>query len=249
MSTPGAPAWLHMFLDLPRERWEEAVEFWSAATGWALSHPRGENGQFITLEPQCGDAWLRLQAIDGEQPRIHIDLDAPDREGAVARSMALGATPAWTYDGVPVMRSPGGLLFCHTVGDDAAPSFARSEPERVLDQVCIDIPRSRWEAEVAFWTALTGRELDQTRSPEFVRLAEPDPHGGLRILLQLLEGDHGEVRAHPDFAVAHRDAETRRQVALGAESLDVTEGWTVMRAPYGQIYCLTDRDPLTGKVS
>lgn len=223
--------------------------FWSAATGWALSAPRGEDGQFLTLVPQTGDAWLKLQAFDDEEPRIHVDLDAVDREDAVARSTALGANHAWTYDGVPVMSSPGGLLFCHTPSEGAAPRFARSEPERVLDQVCIDIPRSRWDQEVAFWSGITGRTPEQTKTPEFVRLVDPDPHGGLRILLQLLEDEDGEVRAHPDVAVAHRASETCRHEALGAETVGVFEWWTVMRAPYGQVYCLTDRDPVTGRVA
>lgn len=245
MSTSGVPAWFHLFLDVPRPRWEEAVGFWSAATGWAVSPPRGENEQFLTLMPQTGDAWLKMQAVDDGEPRIHVDLDAADREAAVARSTSLGAQPAWTYDGVPVMRSPGGLLFCHTLGEGSAPRCARSEPERVVDQICIDIPRNRWDEEVAFWAAVTGRTPESTITPEFLRLADPDPHGGLRFLLQLLEEEDGEVRAHPDFAVAHRAAETCRHEAIGAETVDVLESWTVMRAPYGQVYCLTDRDPVT----
>ena len=249
MSSAGVPAWFHLFLDVPRPGWEEAVEFWSAATGWAVSPPRGEDGQFVTLVPQTGDAWLKLQAVDESEPRIHVDLDVADREAAVERSTALGAQPAWTYGEVPVMRSPGGLLFCHTLGEGAAPRFARSEPERVLDQLCIDIPRGRWDEEVAFWAAVTGRTPEPAKTPEFVRLADADPHGGLRILLQRLEDEDGDVKAHPDVAVAHRAAETCRHEALGAETVGVFEWWTVMRAPYGQVYCLTDRDPLTGRVS
>ena len=248
MSSTGAPAWFHLFLDVPRERWEEAVGFWSAATGWAISPPRGEDGQFVTLVPQTGDSWLKMQALDDGEPRIHVDLDAADREAAVERSVSHGASPAWTYDGVPVMRSPGGMLFCHTLDEGSQPRFARSEPERVLDQVCIDIPRARWDQEVTFWAAVTGRTPEPAKTPEFVRLADPDPHGGLRILLQRLEDEDGEVGAHPDLAVANRASETCRHEALGADTVGVFEWWTVMRAPYGQIYCLTDRDPVTGRV-
>lgn len=249
MSTAGVPAWFHLFLDVPHEGWEEAVEFWSAATGWALSAPRGEDGQFLTLVPQEGDSWLKMQAVDDPAPRIHLDLDAVDRETAVKRATDLGASPAWTYEDVPVMRSPGGLLFCHTSVERSGLRFARSEPERVLDQVCIDIPRVRWEQEVAFWAEITSRTPEPTKTPEFVRLADPDPHGGLRILLQRLEDEDGEVRAHPDLAVAHRATETCRHEALGAATVGVFEWWTVMRAPYGQVYCLTDRDPVTGRVA
>lgn len=249
MSTAGVPAWVHLFLDVPRARWQEAVGFWSAATGWATSPSRGEDGQFVTLVPQEGDPWLKMQALDGTEPRIHLDLDAGDREAALERSVSLGASPAWTYEDVPVMRSPGGLLFCHTLTEGPATGFARTDHDRVLDQVCIDIPPSRWEQEIGFWASITGRTLEEARTPDFVRLADPDPHGGLRILLQRLADDEGEVRAHPDFAVANRASETCRQVSLGAETVGVFEWWTVMRAPYGQVYCLTDRDPSTGRVS
>ena len=53
-------------------------------------------------------------------------------------------------------------------------------------------------------------------------------------------------RAHPDLAVRDRAAVTQRHVGLGAEVVDVRERWTVLRAPGGQVYCLTDRDPATG---
>ena len=54
------------------------------------------------------------------------------------------------------------------------------------------------------------------------------------------------MAAHPDFAVADRAAETARHVALGAELERELDWWTVLRAPDGLAYCLTDRDPATG---
>jgi hypothetical protein len=145
------------------------------------------------------------------------------------------------------MRSPGGLLFCHT-REDHSHRFARTDPDGELDQVCLDIPAPRWDAELAFWKALTGRELEQGLREEFAFLGDPDPHGALRILLQRLDSTDGNVRAHPDFAVADRDDQTARHVNLGAQVLNVMDRWTVMRAPDQHIYCLTDRDPTTGRV-
>ncbi len=39
-----------------------------------------------------------------------------------------------------------------------------------------------------------------------------------------------------------------RHAALGATVEGTHERWTVLTAPGGQVYCLTDRDPLSGTV-
>lgn len=231
--------WLYLFIDVSLPSWADARAFWSAATGWRESPTRGENDQFLTLLPDRGDPWVKLQAIDGP-PRIHLDLDATERKAPVERSVALGAAHAWRFDDVEVMRSPGGLLFCHTLGV-AGRALARGGP-RLLDQVCLDIPSAAWDDEIEFWRQLTGRDLVRGSRPEFARLEGPGP----RILLQRLDEPDGPVRGHPDFAVADRAAETGRHERLGAEVLDRREHWTVLRAPGGQVYCLTDRDPETG---
>lgn len=235
-----AARWIHLFLDVRREDAASEREFWAAATGWTLSPPRGENGQFVTMIPDHGSPWLKLQTVDGASG-LHLDLDAEDREAAVALSTALGATHAWTYEGVPVMRSPGGFLFCHTLAmeqEHVAPRDASS----VLDQVCLDVPPSRWEDECAFWAALTGRMLRQGALTQFRNLTG----AGMRILLQRLEDEQPAVTAHPDFATRDRAAETDRHAGLGARVRGVHEFWTVLESPAGQVYCLTDRDPGTG---
>lgn len=242
----ATPVWIDAFLDVPRARWTGSVAFWSSVTGWAASEPRAEAPQFVTLHPRAGDAWFKLQAIDGPQ-RIHLDLDSADRCAAVERSINLGARSVGRYNEVAVMRSPGGLLFCHT-HEEHSRRFARIDAESVLDQVCVDIPAPLWEKEVAFWTALTDRHLEQGLRTEFAFLGDPDPSGGLRILLQRLDSRHGWVRAHLDFAVADRAAQTARHAYEGARVIHVMDRWTVMRAPDGDVYCLTDRDPLSGHV-
>lgn len=118
------------------------------------------------------------------------------------------------------------------------------EGSTILDQVCLDIPREHWHTEVAFWRDLTGRELQQVSSG-FARLLAPDQP---RILLQRLDEAAGTVRAHPDLATADRSGDTVRHLGLGATVVAVRDSWTVLRAPSGQVYCLTDRDPSTGAV-
>lgn len=234
------PAWIQVFLDTPAERFEEALAFWSAVTGWQASERRGEDGRFLTLLPAAGSAYVKMQAVDGP-PGLHLDIDSTDRSGMVERATALGATHAWTYEDVEVMRSPGGFTFCHTLVD-GAPALAR-DGATILDQACLDIPGLHWDAEVAFWTALTGRTPEVGALPQFVRLVAP---GEPRILLQRLDEADGPVRGHPDLASADRAADTREHVGLGAEVVGVHDHWTVLTAPGGQVYCLTDRDPSTG---
>ena len=235
-------SWIQAFLDTPADHFEDAVEFWSAVTGWTPSDRRGEDGQFLTLLPAAGSSYLKMQAVDG-RPGVHLDLDSSDRPAAVERARQLGATTAWTYHDVEVMRSPGGFTFCQTLVDGAP--VLRRDGATVLDQVCLDVPSSRWDSEVAFWAALTGREPQVGSLPQFVRLVED---GRLRLLLQRLDETDGPVRAHPDLATADRQSDTQRHVALGARLVGVHDHWTVLAAPGGQVYCLTDRDPSTGTV-
>lgn len=56
------------------------------------------------------------------------------------------------------------------------------------------------------------------------------------------------MRAHPDLASADRADDVRRHVELGASLEDEHQRWSVRTAPGGQVYCLTDRDPATGRV-
>ena len=236
----ASPAWVQVFLDVPADDLERAVEFWSAVTGWRPSERRGEDGQFLTLLPAAGSAYVKVQRVDGPAG-IHLDLDSEDRPGALARAVELGATHAWTYQDVEVMRSPGGFTFCHTLVD-GTPSLVR-DGSTVLDQVCLDVPAVHWDAEVAFWAGLTGREPQVGARPEFVRLVD---EGRLRLLVQRLDEHDGPVRAHPDLATADRAGDTERHVGLGAAVRGVHDLWTVLTAPGGQVYCLTDRDPRTG---
>jgi hypothetical protein len=233
-------SWIQIFLDTPADRFEQAVDFWSAVTGWAPSQRRGEDGQFLTLLPAAGSSYVKMQAVDGPGG-VHLDLDSSDRPAAIERARTLGATTAWTYHDVEVMRSPGGFVLCHTLLD-GSPALHR-DGTTILDQVCLDVPASRWDAEVEFWRLVSGRELQVGSAPEFARLLAP---GQPRILLQRLGDPSGVVRAHPDLASADREADTARHLDLGAHVVAVHDHWTVLEAPGGQVYCLTDRDPSTG---
>jgi hypothetical protein len=113
----------------------------------------------------------------------------------------------------------------------------------VPDQVCLDIPPSRYGAECDFWVALTGWTLTDGEShDEFRRLTRP-PSIPFAFLLQRLDDEQDTVSAHLDVACEDRDAATRRDVGLGAREVQRAEGWTVMRDPTGTTYCNTGRRP------
>jgi hypothetical protein len=227
-------AWISAFLDVPASRHALAGAFWCGVTGSTLSNSRGADGEFATLLPPDGDAYLRLQRIGAGPPGIHLDLHAPDRD-------------------LEPLRSPGGLPYCLNEGEPGTrplPRIWAGGQTSLVDQVCIDIAPEAYDEECAFWAATTGWELRDGGRPEFRYLVRPDGQP-LRILLQRLDavpdrGGDGPVSAHLDLATTDRAAETDRHRGLGARVEATRQHWTVLRDPAGATYCITDRDPYTG---
>jgi len=216
-------------LDFTPESFDAGVSFWCGVTGYRPSTTRGAHDEFMTLMPPAGDDYLRVQRLGSGPSRIHLDLHADDHEFAVH-------------------ASPGGLTWC-TVSH---PASIRPEPARwpgghasLVDQVCLDIPASRYDAECAYWAELLGLPLRDSALPEFRFLERPAAQP-LRVLLQRLQEADGPVRAHLDLATTDRAAETARHIDLGAGLVDERESWSVLADPVGSPYCITDRDPFTG---
>jgi hypothetical protein len=57
--------WLTVFLDFPAGSFGAGVAFWREVTGSTLSPFRGAAGEFATLLPADGDAYLRVQRLAG----------------------------------------------------------------------------------------------------------------------------------------------------------------------------------------
>jgi hypothetical protein len=104
--------WLTIFLDLPAEGFAAGVRFWTALTGSGLSSCRGPEGEFATILPPAGDAYLRVQRVRDGGGGCHLDLhvDSPDESAAVA--VGLGARTRVREKGLVVLDSPGGFTFC-----------------------------------------------------------------------------------------------------------------------------------------
>lgn len=231
------------FIDVPAPDFEPSVTFWSAVSGYTPSARRGADGEFLTLVPPTGDDHLRMQRVGDGSPRVHLDLHVPDPRVAADRALALGAVEV-ADRGYVVMRSPGGLTYCfvsHAAAVAAPPASWPGGSRSIIDQVCLDIPRSDFDGEAAFWQSLLGWASVGSSSAEFERLGRPDGQP-LHVLLQRVGGE-GPVRAHLDLACSSRERELLRHVGLGARVVADHDAWTVMSDPAGMAYCLTDRSP------
>jgi hypothetical protein len=268
--------WLTGFLDLPADTFEVGARFWAAATGTGLSTRRGEHGQFATLLPDGADACWRVQRLASGGPSMHLDLHG-DMSLLERDLVARGATVVERFDDVVVLRSPGGLPFC-VVAADSLGSLRSERSERLegpapvdwgthtsmLDQVCLDVPASSLQEEIAFWSATLDADASPSvRRPEFTNLRRPDhlpPRLPLRLICQEVgpfetprssapQGPDRSVTAHPDLATTDRQAEVTRLVALGATVVVVEQFWTVLEAPDARYFCVTERDPSTGQLN
>ncbi len=237
------PTWVTAFLDSPPETAAAAEVFWTALTGTTMSERRGDRAEFATLVPDAGDAYLRVQEVGHSVPGgLHLDLHTDDVAALAGRAERLGASASYPEPGMVVCGSPGGFSFCVVGGPGSQRPPAQRWPggRSIVDQVCLDIPPSRWQSECAFWEALTGWPREP--AGEFDRLTRP-PRVPLGLLLQRLDDEQPTVTAHLDLACDDHDAESTRQQVLGAEVVRRTEGWTVMRDPAGRVYCNTGRPP------
>lgn len=237
--------WVTAFLDFPAPSFEAGVDFWSEVTGSTLSRFRGVSDEFATLLPDSGDPWLRVQRVASGPGGVHIDLHVEDVTAFAWQAISLGAMEVMREETeLVVLRSPGGFSFC-VVGWDGESKRGELRPG-IVDQVCLDISPSSFEAEVRFWGALTGWRPRQGSHSEFVALVRPEGIP-IRLLLQrLVDNRPGGVTAHLDLAGGeHVPDVTHRHVALGARAVRES-GWTTLRDPVGREYCVTRRLPATG---
>ncbi len=235
--------WVSAFVDVPAADLEAATAFWCAVTGSRPAPPFGDDREFVPLEPAAGHPCLWLQRVGSGSPACHVDLYVDDLAAAVADAQRLGAAVTRDGDEWVALSSPGGLPFCLVPHrDQTVCPEPVGDPASLVDQVCLDIPPSAYDAEVAFWVGLTGWEHAVEGSPEFERLVRPEgiPYA---FLLQRLDDEQPAVSVHLDLACEDRDAESARHAELGAVVVRREQAWTVMRDPVGLTYCCTRRAP------
>ncbi|MGZ8738033.1 MAG: VOC family protein [Nocardioides sp.] len=232
--------WVTAFIDTVEDRAEEVEAFWAAVTGQAVSARRGRRNEFATLLPDDGDPFLKLQQTRQSTPGgMHLDLHTDDIDGLSMRAEMLGASASYLDEGYVVCGSPGGMTFC--IVGHAGGRRPSSQPwpggRSLVDQVCIDIPPSRFAEECAFWQQLTGWELAPERD-RFRRLARPDGMA-IQLLLQRLHDEQPAASGHLDLGSDDAAAEAARHVALGAREVRRMPGWITLADPSGRAYCVT----------
>ncbi|MGX1673748.1 VOC family protein [Streptomyces sp. NPDC055400] len=237
--------WVYAFIDRPKARFGAACDFWTRVTGTHLSAPRGDHDEFATLLPDgSADPCLKAQAVDGPGG-AHVDFAVDDLARTAGLARHLGATPVHTEEGLEVLRSPGGQLFClvpwsgeHRRPDPVAgPDGTTSR----LDQVCIDLPPAMYEAEIDFWTGFTAWTSSPGTLPEFHTIRPPTDLP-VQILLQRLAAAR-PTAAHLDLACTNTEATRAWHESLGAKLVSRGAHWLVLQDPSAAPYCLTSRPP------
>ena len=116
-----------------------------------------------------------------------------------------------------------------------------------VDQICFDLAPEDFAREAEFWGGFTGWGVPAVTDSEFSRLAVPDELP-VRVLLQRCETP-GAPGAHLDIACGDEVPRIRAyHERLGARWVANGEHWQVMRDPAGGLYCLTERDPESGRL-
>jgi len=142
-------------------------------------------------------------------------------------------------------------LFCavpwHGEARRPAPTRSILGATSRLDQAVIDVAPPLVEAEGEFWASLTGWPAHRSRLAEFTVVQQPDELP-VRLMIQRL-GEDRPTSGHLDLACSDRSLVRAWHEKNGATVVAEHPLWTVMRDPAGGVYCLTPRDPSTGRLA
>ncbi len=240
----AAIRWVSAVLGTPAAASEITEAFWAGVTGYGLRRTPTDEAE-TRLAPGAGDPYLRLVRLGRHSAlTLHLEITAKNVAKAAARAEGLGAR-VHLEEAMARIVSPGGLGATIVTGERGTRPKPSRQPggRTIVDQVCLDIPVSAYEAESGFWTALTEWELiDPDPTDVFARLGRPDGIP-LALILQRLDDAQPVVTAHLDLACDDRAAETRRHERLGATMLRRHDEWNVLADPAGRVYCITGRLP------
>ena len=95
-------------IDCTADKVQAAAEFWGAALGGKVELDEG--GKYAEISDQ-GELKVLVQAVD-HATRVHMDIEADDKEAEVARLEALGAKIVARIQRWIVMEAPTGHRFC-----------------------------------------------------------------------------------------------------------------------------------------
>lgn len=237
--------WLNAVIDIPAEHFDTVGDMWAELTRSTKGKVHPEHTEFVHLLPESGDMHLELQRIDDGPAGVHLDLVVDDIPAMVERATSLGATVV-ARPGHAVLKTPGGVTFCIVPGgseSDRAPVIDPALPH-AADQICLDVPHEHFEADIAFWSELTGWHVNEPSMEEFRSFAQP-AELPLRILIQRLGTDDTRgARSHLDISCGeHTNEVAATHLRAGATVIDQHKYWTALRDTAGMDYCLTTRPP------
>jgi predicted enzyme related to lactoylglutathione lyase len=90
---------------------EKSAKFWAAAFGKELDKADPEFPTYRTILTADDEPIILVQKVD-HAPRVHLDIEADDKEAEVARLEALGAKKIAFVKRWYVMEAPSGHRFC-----------------------------------------------------------------------------------------------------------------------------------------
>jgi hypothetical protein len=104
-----------------------------------------------------------------------------------------------------------------------------------VNQVVIDVAAPDLGRELEFWRSATGRPLPLLADgPEFYG----SKLHGQQFALLVQELDDGASRVHLDIFTDDVDAEVERLERLGAQRVQQSHDWWIMRDPAGLPFCV-----------
>ncbi len=108
--------------------------------------------------------------------------------------------------------------------------------------VVIDVPDPDHDRELDFWRAATGQDLSQIAEHPEYHVGQLHSQEYWLLVQRIAEGP---ARIHVDFHTDDLDAEVARLERLGAQRVDHSHDWWVMRDPAGLLFCVVPDPPGT----
>jgi hypothetical protein len=113
----GANRLDQLCLDIPPEVYDGECSFWTAFTGWPLTHRSGSEFSVLT-RPAGLPVRILLQRRDiaepGDNVSAHVDFACSDFGALADRHLAAGAHRTETFGNWQAMADPGGAAYCLT---------------------------------------------------------------------------------------------------------------------------------------
>jgi len=104
-----------------------------------------------------------------------------------------------------------------------------------LGDIVIDCHTDNLQQAASFWSAALGYPLPDEIDVESGFILLQTPPGEVQVIIQQVRREAG---VHLDIETDSIEAEIRRLEKLGAKVVTRHEGWTVMQAPTGQLFCV-----------